>query len=225
MATGSSTVTVVTDLMGSDSDLELDLGSLCNRVKVVEQNEVSTLQSDSYLKNRWETGGEGIQWHTYTHTYTCYYMLTFGQGDITYHMHLTALHTCEHAAANISPGIIHRGRFYLYVLVFFRIRSLKLNHICSFLGQISTGSYQTFQLYVLVQICVKWVRWWCYVSLSVLCCGVRIRELERPERSLQLTSDSHLHSMQRSQRLDQRLHMLREEVRTMVSAWALLMHQ
>lgn len=52
MATGSSTVTVVTDLMGSDSDLELDLGSLCNRVKVVEQNEVSTLQSDSYLKNR-----------------------------------------------------------------------------------------------------------------------------------------------------------------------------
>ncbi|XP_039669508.1 uncharacterized protein LOC120566893 isoform X1 [Perca fluviatilis] len=57
-------------------------------------------------------------------------------------------------------------------------------------------------------------------SLSVLWCGVRIRELERSERSLllqlyQLASASHLPSMQHSQRLDQRLHMLREEVRTM----------
>ncbi|TDH07610.1 hypothetical protein EPR50_G00107940 [Perca flavescens] len=48
----------------------------------------------------------------------------------------------------------------------------------------------------------------------------RIRELERSERSLllqlyQLASASHLPSMQHSQRLDQRLHMLREEVRTM----------
>ncbi|XP_018535418.1 uncharacterized protein LOC108885530 isoform X2 [Lates calcarifer] len=48
----------------------------------------------------------------------------------------------------------------------------------------------------------------------------RIRELERSEKSLllqlyQLASASHLPSMQHSQRLDQRLHMLREEVRTM----------
>ncbi|XP_068570913.1 uncharacterized protein [Cebidichthys violaceus] len=48
----------------------------------------------------------------------------------------------------------------------------------------------------------------------------RIRELVRSERSLllqlyQLASASHLPSMQHSQRLDQRLHMLREEVRTM----------
>ncbi|XP_039976514.1 plectin-like [Xiphias gladius] len=48
----------------------------------------------------------------------------------------------------------------------------------------------------------------------------RVRELERSERSLllqlyQLASASHLPRMQRSQRLDQRLHMLREEVRTM----------
>ncbi|XP_071772941.2 uncharacterized protein LOC139925454 [Centroberyx gerrardi] len=59
-------------------------------------------------------------------------------------------------------------------------------------------------------------------SLSVLCCGGRIRELERSESSLQLqlsqvAAASHLHwpSMQHSQRLDQRLHMLRQEVRTM----------
>ncbi|XP_035858524.1 trichohyalin-like isoform X2 [Sander lucioperca] len=49
---------------------------------------------------------------------------------------------------------------------------------------------------------------------------LRNRELERSERSLllqlyQLASASHLPSMQHSQRLDQRLHMLREEVRTM----------
>ncbi|XP_023148606.2 uncharacterized protein LOC111583652 [Amphiprion ocellaris] len=48
----------------------------------------------------------------------------------------------------------------------------------------------------------------------------RIRELERSERSLllqlyQLASSSQLPSMQHSQRLDQRLHMLREEVRNM----------
>ncbi|XP_032383889.1 rootletin isoform X2 [Etheostoma spectabile] len=48
----------------------------------------------------------------------------------------------------------------------------------------------------------------------------RIREFERSERSLllqlyKLASASHLPSMQHSQRLDQRLHMLREEVRTM----------
>ncbi|XP_042349817.1 early endosome antigen 1-like [Plectropomus leopardus] len=48
----------------------------------------------------------------------------------------------------------------------------------------------------------------------------RIKELERSERSLlvqlcQLASASHLPSMQHSQRLDQRLHMLREEVRNM----------
>ncbi|XP_034398940.1 myosin-7B-like isoform X2 [Cyclopterus lumpus] len=48
----------------------------------------------------------------------------------------------------------------------------------------------------------------------------RIREVVRSERSLllqlyQLPSASHLTSMQHSQRLDQRLHMLREEVRTM----------
>ncbi|CAK6971931.1 golgin subfamily B member 1-like [Scomber scombrus] len=48
----------------------------------------------------------------------------------------------------------------------------------------------------------------------------RIRELERSEKSLllrlyQLASASHLPSMQHTQRLDQRLHMLREEVRTM----------
>nr|XP_020451731.1 trichohyalin-like isoform X2 [Monopterus albus] len=48
----------------------------------------------------------------------------------------------------------------------------------------------------------------------------RIRLLERSERSLllqlcQLASASHLPSMQHTQRLDQRLHMLREEVRTM----------
>ncbi|XP_033488899.2 uncharacterized protein LOC144458250 [Epinephelus lanceolatus] len=48
----------------------------------------------------------------------------------------------------------------------------------------------------------------------------RIRRLERSERSLlqqlsQLASSSHLPSMQHSQRLDQRLYMLREEVRTM----------
>ncbi|XP_073342655.1 uncharacterized protein [Pagrus major] len=45
----------------------------------------------------------------------------------------------------------------------------------------------------------------------------RIRELERSERSLllQLASASNHHSMQHSQRLDQRLHMLRAEVRTM----------
>lgn len=48
----------------------------------------------------------------------------------------------------------------------------------------------------------------------------RIRELERSEKSLllqlyQQASASHLPSMQHSQRLDQRLHMLREEVRTM----------
>ncbi|KAF7667605.1 hypothetical protein LDENG_00053290 [Lucifuga dentata] len=47
----------------------------------------------------------------------------------------------------------------------------------------------------------------------------RIRELERSERSLMLQlyqlSATHLPSMQHSQRLDQRLHMLQEEVRTM----------
>ncbi|XP_022059647.2 plectin-like [Acanthochromis polyacanthus] len=48
----------------------------------------------------------------------------------------------------------------------------------------------------------------------------RIRQLERSERSLllqlyQLASSSQLPSMQHSQRLDQRLHMLREEVRNM----------
>ncbi|XP_028272297.1 early endosome antigen 1-like isoform X2 [Parambassis ranga] len=48
----------------------------------------------------------------------------------------------------------------------------------------------------------------------------RIRELQRSERSLllqlyQLASASKLPSMQHSQRLDQRLHMLREEIRTM----------
>ncbi|XP_034739024.1 trichohyalin-like isoform X2 [Etheostoma cragini] len=48
----------------------------------------------------------------------------------------------------------------------------------------------------------------------------RLRELERSERSLllqlyKLASASHLPSMQHSQRLDHRLHMLREEVRTM----------
>ncbi|XP_068443699.1 early endosome antigen 1-like [Clinocottus analis] len=48
----------------------------------------------------------------------------------------------------------------------------------------------------------------------------RIREFVRSERSLllqlyQLASASHLPSMQHSQRLDQRLHMLRDEVRTM----------
>ncbi|XP_008276569.1 putative leucine-rich repeat-containing protein DDB_G0290503 [Stegastes partitus] len=48
----------------------------------------------------------------------------------------------------------------------------------------------------------------------------RIRELERSERSLllqlyQLASASQLPSMQHSQRLDQRLHLLREEVRNM----------
>lgn len=48
----------------------------------------------------------------------------------------------------------------------------------------------------------------------------RIRELERSERSLllqlyQLASGSQIPSMQHSLRLDQRLHMLREEVRTM----------
>ncbi|XP_070770016.1 trichohyalin-like [Enoplosus armatus] len=57
-------------------------------------------------------------------------------------------------------------------------------------------------------------------SNNVLCCGVRIRELERSERSLlpqlyQLASASHLPSMQHSQKLDQRLHVLREEVRAM----------
>ncbi|XP_076594940.1 uncharacterized protein LOC143325616 [Chaetodon auriga] len=98
-ATGSSTATMVPDSGGSAPDLDLDLRVLCNRVKVLEQSEVSTLQSDSYLRNR-------------------------------------------------------------------------------------------------------------------------IRQLERSERSLllqlcQLASASHLPSMQHSQRLDQRLHMLREEVRTM----------
>ncbi|KAI3351185.1 hypothetical protein L3Q82_005739 [Scortum barcoo] len=99
MGTGSRSVTMVTDSEGTDLVLDVDLQALCNRVKVLEQNEVSTLQSDSYLRNR-------------------------------------------------------------------------------------------------------------------------IRELERSERSLllqlyQLAAASHLPSMQHSQRLDQRLHMLREEVRTM----------
>ncbi|XP_070818283.1 rootletin-like [Chaetodon trifascialis] len=98
-ATGSSTATMVPDSGGPATDLDLDLWVLCNRVKVLEQSEVSTLQSGSYLRNR-------------------------------------------------------------------------------------------------------------------------IRQLERSERSLllqlgQLASASHLPSMQHSQRLDQRLHMLREEVRTM----------
>ncbi|XP_035525701.1 trichohyalin-like [Morone saxatilis] len=40
---------MVTDSMGT---LDLDLRVLCNRVKVLEQNEVSAVQSDSYLRNR-----------------------------------------------------------------------------------------------------------------------------------------------------------------------------
>ncbi|XP_029297076.1 centromere-associated protein E-like [Cottoperca gobio] len=58
-------------------------------------------------------------------------------------------------------------------------------------------------------------------SSTLQCDGyLRNRELERSERSLllqlyQLASASQLPSMQHSQRLDQRLHMLREEVRTM----------
>ncbi|XP_051275118.1 protein FAM184A-like isoform X2 [Dicentrarchus labrax] len=38
--------------MDSMGTLDLDLQVLCNRVKVLEQNEVSAVQSDSYLRNR-----------------------------------------------------------------------------------------------------------------------------------------------------------------------------
>lgn len=48
--TGSSSVTMGTDLLGTDADL--DLRVLCDRVNVLEQNDGSTLQSDSYLRNR-----------------------------------------------------------------------------------------------------------------------------------------------------------------------------
>ncbi|KAM9356699.1 uncharacterized protein ABDE67_004283 [Symphorus nematophorus] len=48
--TGSSSVTMVTDSVGTDPDL--DRCVLCNRGKVLEQNEVSALQSDSYLRHR-----------------------------------------------------------------------------------------------------------------------------------------------------------------------------
>lgn len=49
-----------------------------------------------------------------------------------------------------------------------------------------------------------------------------MRELEKPERSLLLrrASDSQLRSMQHSQRLDQRLHMLKQEIGVMVSVCA-----
>lgn len=50
--TGSSSFTMVTDSAGTDPDLDLDLRALCDRVKVLEQNEVSALQTDSYLRNR-----------------------------------------------------------------------------------------------------------------------------------------------------------------------------
>ncbi|XP_026185748.1 coiled-coil domain-containing protein 136-like isoform X2 [Mastacembelus armatus] len=46
--TGSSSITTVTDALGSD----LDLWDLCNRVKVLEQNAGSTIQSDSYVRSR-----------------------------------------------------------------------------------------------------------------------------------------------------------------------------
>ena len=48
--TGCSSVAKVTDLMGTD--LDLDLRVLCNRVRVLEQKEGSDLQSDRYLRNR-----------------------------------------------------------------------------------------------------------------------------------------------------------------------------
>ncbi|GLD67356.1 plectin-like protein [Lates japonicus] len=46
--TGSSSVTMATDSMGTDPDLRV----LCNRVKVLEQRAGSAIQSDSYLRNR-----------------------------------------------------------------------------------------------------------------------------------------------------------------------------
>lgn len=55
-------------------------------------------------------------------------------------------------------------------------------------------------------------------------CDGRIRQLEKSERSLLLQLCQLTPSMQHSQRLDQRLHMLREEVRTMVSAPYISVH-
>lgn len=46
--TGSSSVTMATDSMGTDPDLRV----LCNRVKFLEQRAGSAVQSDSYLRNR-----------------------------------------------------------------------------------------------------------------------------------------------------------------------------
>lgn len=50
--TGSSSATMVTDLARTDTDQDLNLRVLCNRVKVLEQNGVSALQSENYLRNR-----------------------------------------------------------------------------------------------------------------------------------------------------------------------------
>lgn len=92
-ATGNISVPIVTGSIGTDPDPQV----LCDRVKVCEQNAGSTIQSDNYLWNRWETGRKGIQWHTHahartcmhtwTHIHTCYYILTFGQGVISHITH------------------------------------------------------------------------------------------------------------------------------------------
>ncbi len=52
MGSTSNSATMLTNLVGTELDLDLDLRVLYNRVKVLEQNGVLALQSDNYLRNR-----------------------------------------------------------------------------------------------------------------------------------------------------------------------------
>lgn len=171
MANGSSSVTSDTD-----TDPELDLHSLSNRVKILEQNNVSAVLFESYLRSRWLTNRRGDSSDTYTH------LLPYAHFWPRWY-HLSHSRDCS------AP---------LSICVW----TSKLKQVCSWR--------------------VKELEWDNTIWVCLLPCGVRIRELERPERSLllQLASDSHLRSIQHSQRLDQTLCMLKEEIGVMVSVCA-----
>lgn len=55
--TGCTSVAMAKDSKGADADLRV----LCSRAEVLEQRAISAIQRDSYLRNRWEIGREGIQ--------------------------------------------------------------------------------------------------------------------------------------------------------------------
>lgn len=90
-------------------------------------------------------GGDPVT-HTHAETHTCHYILTFGRGDITYHMHPAAPHICMWApcCSHLPVGLL---AFYLH-----------FSHLVELQNQI-------FRFYV------KLVGW-CNPSLLMWCCGV-----------------------------------------------------